>query len=439
MQTLLRSVPMKKTTRRQFINTALIGGAGISALPLLSFHSSGKNASAEDEKVRERFEKIDQAFKQPVLKKAFFPSPVIIESLELLEYNGNYLCRVRSKDGAEGISVAHANMGRFRQIFLQDMRPFFIGQDARELDLLLEKVFIYKLNFRLNGLAVGSPLAAIEFAILDMLGNRIGKSAAELIGEVRNPEVKLYVATEFRELPLEEHFERIKRETAKYDSKALKIKLGFMWDGAKDIHYNGIPGKSEKLIGMVREHYGDDWALYADANGYYDYENAVRIGRILEEYKYGYFEEPVMFYHFEEIKKVAQTLTIPIANGEQEQNFYNYRWLLANEGLAIVEPDTYYFGGFIRSMRAARMADSVGKTCLTHMSGGGLGYVYNALFVSALPNPVEYHEFKGFSTHVPFECPTSPLTLVNSKMKAPSGPGMGVIIDPDFIAKHKVV
>ena len=43
-------------------------------------------------------------------------------------------------------------------------------------------------------------------------------------------------------------------------------------------------------------------ALYADANGYESADEAIRIGRILEENKYAYFEEPVMFYHLEEIK-----------------------------------------------------------------------------------------------------------------------------------------
>jgi L-alanine-DL-glutamate epimerase-like enolase superfamily enzyme len=190
---------------------------------------------------------------------------------------------------------------------------------------------------------------------------------------------------------------------------------------------------------MVREHFGDQFALYADSNGYYDVDGAIKIGRLLEEYKYGYFEEPVLYWHFEETKKVADALTIPIAHGEQDQSYYNFRWLLANDGIGIVEPDTYYFGGFIRSMRVALMGQAVGKPCVTHMTGGGLGFVYNALFVSALPNAVEHHEFKGYESRIPYECPTSPLKIVNGKMKAPSGPGMGVNIDPEFVAKHTPV
>lgn len=430
---------MKTTNRRQFLTSAVAGGIAAANLPLLSSCLSGSKSSFSDDELQARFDKLDQVLKQPIFKKEFFPEPVIIETVELLKFNNSYLCRVRSKDGAEGISVAHPSINMFYPIFIRSLRSFFIGQDARELDLMLETVIRYNLNFRLEGMALGLPLATIEFAILDMMGKITDKPVAQLIGDIHSLDVGLYMATEFRELPLEEHFARIKDEVARYDVNALKIKVGFMWGGNRDIHYKGISGKSEKLIPMVREHYGDDMALYADANGYYDAAEAIRIGRILEEYKYAYFEEPVMFNHFEDIKKVAKELTIPIANGEQDHSFYNFRWLLAHDGIDIVQPDTYYFGGFIRSMRVALMGHAFGKTCVPHMSGGGLGFLYNAIFVSALPNADPHHEFKRFDTNVIYECPTAPPKVENGKMKAPTGPGMGVIIDPEFIKKHELV
>lgn len=293
---------------------------------------------------------------------------------------------MRSSDGAEGISVGHGELMTLWPIFLTKLQRFFIGQDARELDLIVERVFIYNFNFRYNGRALGIPLATIEFAILDMLGKIAVKPMGELIGEIHNPEVGVYMATEFRELPLEEHFERIKETVCRYSVNALKIKIGYQWAGPTDIHYAGIPGKSEKLIPLVREYYGDSFYLYADSNGWYDAEGAIKIGRLLEEHNYSYFEEPVLYWHFEDIKQVADALTMPIANGEQDQDFYNFRWLIANDGLEIVQPDNIYFGGYIRSMRVALMAHAFGKTCVPHMSGGDLGYLYDIHFVSAIPN-----------------------------------------------------
>jgi L-alanine-DL-glutamate epimerase-like enolase superfamily enzyme len=193
------------------------------------------------------------------------------------------------------------------------------------------------------------------------------------------------------------------------------------------------------MIPLVRKTFGDDVTLYADSNGYYSVPEAIRVGKLLEEYKYGYFEEPVMFDHIEEIKQVADALTIPIANGEQDNSFYGFRWLIAHDGIDIVQPDNYYFGGLIRSMKVARMAAAFGKSIVPHMSGGGLGYLYNIQFVSAVPNAGVHHEFKELRTNVRFECKTSPLQVVNGKVKVPTGPGFGVDLDPDWVRKHQIV
>jgi len=191
--------------------------------------------------------KLLEVLRQPVLKKELFTSPVIIQSVELLRWENSYLCRVRSADGAEGISVAHSSMSRLYPIFLQNLQPFFLGKDARELDLI------------------------------------------------------------------------------------------------------------------------------------------------------------------------------------------------ANDGIEIVQPDSYYFGGLIRSVKVGRMAAAFGKSIVPHMSGGGLGFLYNSHLVSVLPNAGAHHEFKGLNTEAPFECRTSPLKVMRGKIKVPTDPGLGVDIDPDFIRKHRPV
>ncbi|HZK97648.1 MAG TPA: hypothetical protein VFC67_25825, partial [Prolixibacteraceae bacterium] len=158
-----------KTNRRQFINTAIVGGLA-ATLPL---STNGRSLPiSNSEALKDKYARLDEILKQPVFKKELFNSPVIIESLELLRYENSFLCRVRSKDGAEGISVGHSGQLRTQYpIFTNLLQPFFIGKDARDLDLLIEKVYIYKLNFRLSGMALGVPLATIEFAILDMMGH----------------------------------------------------------------------------------------------------------------------------------------------------------------------------------------------------------------------------------------------------------------------------
>jgi len=420
-----------RTNRRQFLAAALAGGAAAGISSRSSYGAAGA--------LNPRYAKLDEILKQPVLKKELFKSPVIIQTLELLRYGGNFLCRVRSTDGAEGISVGHSSLSSLYPIFVNSLQPFFLGKDARDLDLLLEKVYIYSFNFRFNGLALGIPLATIEFAILDMLGRIANKSLGQLIGAIHHPEVAVYQATEYREKPVEESLELIKRDVAEYNAHALKIKVGGLMFMTKDIHAVGPQGRTETIIPLIRKTFGDDMALYADANGFYSVPEAIRVGRLLEEYRYGFFEEPVMFDWYEETKQVADALTLPVAGGEQEYSLHGFRWLIANDGLQIVQPDNYYFGGMIRAMQVARMAQAFGKNCTPHMSGGGLGYLYMIHFVSALPNACPHHEFKGLRTNVRFECKTSPLQVVDGKIKVPTGPGLGVDIEPDYIKRHQLV
>jgi len=435
----------KTTTRRDFLSSSSAVIAGGAALATTAVSASGQTPAARGggsagrrrlPEAEARQAKLGEILRQPVLKKELFTSPVIIESVELLRWENSYLCRVRSTDGAEGISVAHSDMRRLYPIFLHKLQPFFLGKDARELDLILEKVYVYGFNFRYYGISLGLPLATIEFAILDLLGRIAGRSLGRLIGEIHNPEVPVYVATEWRERPLMETVDRIKKAVAEYDAKALKIKVGYLMFMTTDMYAKGPVGKTERLIPLLREIFGSDMALYADANGYYDVNEAIRVGKLLEESNYAYFEEPIMYNDFTAIKQVADALTLPIANGEQDHSFVNFRWLIANDGIEIVQPDSYYFGGLIRSVKVGRMAAAFGKSIVPHMSGGRLGFVYNSHLVSVLPNAGAHHEFKGLETDVPFECRTSPLKVVDGKIKVPTGAGLGVEIDPKFIKKH---
>ena len=427
---------LMKTNRRRFVKVNLLGGLA-AALP----HSvlAAKAPRTRSDTQNPRYGILDQILRQPILKKELFSSPVIIETLELLRYKDDFLCRVRSRDGAEGISVGHGGLKALYPIFLYNLHPFFIGKDARDLDLLLEKVFIYGFNFRYNGISIGTPLATIEFAILDLLGRIARKPIGQLIGDIHHPEVTVYQATEYREKSVEESLELIKRDVAEYNARALKIKIGGLMFMTTDINVAGPPGRTETIIPLIRETFGDKMALYADANGFYSVDEAIRVGRLLEQYRYGFFEEPVMFDWHEETRQVAEALAMPIALGEQEYSLHGFRWLIANDAIQIVQPDNYYFGGMIRCMKVARMAQAFGKSCTPHMSGGGLGFLYMMHFVSSLPNAMPHHEFKGLGTNVQFECKTSPLKVVDGKIKVPTGPGLGVDIDPAYVGKHKIV
>ena len=421
-----------KTDRRAFLSGALAGAGvaltGCAAPPVPA--AAAPRAESRDAK----YAKLDAVLKQPVLKRELFSTPVIIDTLELLRFDDNFLCRVRSKDGAVGISVANNSQQRsLYPIQVNRLQPFFIGKDARDLETLLEEVYVYQSNYKLQSLALWVPLATIEFAILDMLGRIANKSMGQLVGEIHHPKVAVYRANGERDVTAEAVMENLTKQVEESQARALKIKIG-----GRMSHVEYPAGRSEKLIPMVRKAFGDQMVCYADSNGSYDVAEGIKFGRLLEEHKYAFYEEPVPFDWYEETKAVTDAVNIPVAGGEQESSMHAFRWLIANDGLDIVQADLYYFGGFIRSMKVARMAAAMGKVHTPHISGG-LGYLYMIHFVSAIPNAGPYHEFKGLSQSVPFECRTSSLKTEDGVVTVPTGPGSGIEIDPAFIKKHKLV
>lgn len=382
------------------------------------------------------FSELDEALAKPVLKRNLFKSPVMIDKVELKLYEGNYICVVTSKEGAVGISVSNnAKMSLLFPIFVKNIQPFFIGKDARDLEKLIDEVYVYKSNYKMQNLALWVPLATIEFAILDLLGKIAGEPIGNLIGEVHHPQISVYQANNFRGKSAEESIELIKKQVGESKPNALKFKIG----GRMSNNADYPPGRTEKLIPLVRKAFGDDMVIYADSNGSYTTDEAIRVGKILEEYKIAFYEEPVPFDWYEETKQVKEGLNIKIAGGEQEPSMHNFRWLIQNNALDIVQPDIFYFGGMIRSMRVARMAEVKGKICIPHISGSGLGYLYMMHFVSAVSNAGPHHEFKGFNKKIPIVGTSSSLDIKGGKVEVPTGPGLGIEIDKEYIDKHQLV
>ncbi len=181
-----------KLNRRNFLKTSAAGALGSAA-----FVSPFTSCASEKNEVS--FQHLDKALSEPVLKKDLFNSPVIIESIELLRRDNNFLCRVRSTDGAEGISVSNDfQMIYLHPIFMLRVKPFFVGKDARNWDDLLDEFYVFKSNYKLQSLALWVPLATLEFAVLDMLGKIANKSIGELIGDIHNPQIAVYQANNFR-------------------------------------------------------------------------------------------------------------------------------------------------------------------------------------------------------------------------------------------------
>jgi L-alanine-DL-glutamate epimerase-like enolase superfamily enzyme len=402
------------TTRRSF----LTGAAGLGAIEL----------AAEDERKLDKttrsspgVEELDRAAAAPVLRRDRLKSPVIIDSIKLLKKDREYFVHVRSKDGAEGVSLTNPPRAQYLdKILKQLLIPFFIGKDARDLEDLLWELYRWQDNYKLHGLALWSPQAWVEFAILDMLGRIAGQPMGALLGNIVRQNVAIYVASGRRDTTPEQEVEYLAKLLEQSGAKALKFRVG----GRMSRNADAMPGRTEKLIPLVRKTVGDGIDIHADSNSSYDPPLAIKVGRMLEEVKAVYFEEPCPFDELDETKVVADTLKIPVAGGEQESSHWRFRWMIANRGVDIVQPDLHYYGGMIRSVRVARMAALAKIPTTVHISGG-FGFVYMLHFASCVPDIGRYQEYKlGTGKYGTWFDP--PITVKDGKMTVPSGPGVGI-------------
>ena len=428
-----------KSNRRQFLSLSAL--AGSAALLPLSSCERGKKQVMD----LPNYERLDEVLKKPVLKKELFSAPVIIESLELLRDRNNCMYRVRSKDGAEGIAAGHPFIAEVSYPMVPKvLAPHFVGKDARDLDLLIFNAV--ERNVKRQGIPLNVHVAAIEFAILDLLGNIANKPAGLLIGDMLNPEVSIYLGhhlSRLRNLEPEESLEFMRKDVEITEAKAIKLRAGRGDNLATDI--DNAPGRTEKLIKLAREMFGQDMVLMIDGNGSYSVKEAIRIGKILEEYNYEFYEEPVPWDWYEEQKQVERALKIPMAGGEEEFGVHGFRYLVGNEVFQILQPDLFYYGGMIRTMQVSRMVQAAGLTITPHISGGGFGFLYMLHMVAVCPAAYTYHEFKMFETRdangniIPIESKGESFESRNGKIKPPTGSGLGVKIDPDYIKTHKVL
>jgi L-alanine-DL-glutamate epimerase-like enolase superfamily enzyme len=367
----------------------------------------------------------------PVLRRELLTSPVPIASVELLTRAGQFLVRVRSKDGTTGIAAGHPDVLETTwPILTRRVAPFFVGKDARDLEALIEGVYVVSSNYKWQGLPFWVPVASVELAVLDLLGKAAAKPLGELFGPIVRRDVAVYRASGNRGNSPEEELRYLEGLVKETGAKAIKFRLG-----ARMRYDDASTHRDLALIPLTRKVFGDAMTIYGDANGSYDVPTALRIGRVMEEHRLAFLEEPLPFDYYDETKEVADRLPLPVAGGEQESSLRRFRWMIEHKGVDVVQPDLFYFGGLVRSIKVARMAAAAGIPCTPHMSDGGLGYLYVAHFASCVPNAGPFQEYKGRDDSLPVSSETSPLLSVKGIMKVPTGPGLGVTIDPSFVSQ----
>ncbi len=363
---------------------------------------------------------------------AFFDRPVIIRSVEewVTKDQNTPLIRVISEDGVEGIVRGSTKAPQTHEFFKLFAVPRFFGKDARDTAEHIRRAA--REDYEFAGLPYWSTLGQVELAIWDMLGKTAARRCAEFIGPVLREDIPVYLSSNRRDTKPEVEIAHLQQRVAETGVRCIKVKIGRRMGYNTDM----VPGRTEAMIKGVRKAFGDDMVIYADANGAYDAVKGLEIAAMLEDHGVALFEEPCPFEDFEMTAQLASAIRkkdykLKVAGGENDYALERWRWLIANRGFDVVQPDPMYAGGIFRNLEIMKMARDQELLYNPHFPRNGADTAPMLHLCATAPNLWGYQEYRSREDKLDFV--HSPvMTPVNGALKLPTGPGWGIEYDPSI-------
>ncbi len=356
-------------------------------------------------------------------------TPLVIESIDLVCWKDVHFLRARSKDGAAGLVMINEGRHFLTDMLTERVLPFFAGRDARDLESLIDEIYVYKWNYKYAGSAFWTTVAWAEAAVLDLLGVATGKSIGDLLGGRKRDSVPVYVSSLLRDTTPEEEVEWVGQRIEQTQAKAVKLKIG----GRLSRNADAAPGRTERLLALARRTWGAEMKIYVDANGSYDAPYALEIAKLLKEHGIAFFEEPCPFEDLDETKAVADALDMPVAGGEQDASLPRFESMARNRVVDILQPDLLYNGGFIRNHRVNVIARHYGLPLTPHSPYLGPRQALSTHFCATLPELAIEMEFAAALPQRPQDWYSPRIKAVNGEVAVPTGPGLGIEFAPEVV------
>lgn len=220
-------------------------------------------------------------------------------------------------------------------------------------------------------------LAGIENALWDLRGKAAGMNVSRLIGACRTA-VPVYNSSG---LWFTRSIDELQREAADFAAKGfrgMKMRLG-----------KPDPKEDVDRVRAVRQAIGPDIALMTDSNQQLTVSQAIRLGRMLEEFNLTWFEEPVPYHDHAGEAAVAAALDTPVASGETEYTSRGMLEMLRLHSADILMPDLQRMGGPTEFLKAAHLAEAFDTPISSHlfpeMNLALLATLPNAIFLEYMP------------------------------------------------------
>ncbi|WP_031522139.1 enolase C-terminal domain-like protein [Streptomyces sp. NRRL F-5123] len=345
------------------------------------------------------------------------------------------LLTLTDSEGNQGRSLADpAHIGR--DVLDGHVRPVLLGRDVLHRARLWQD--LARRQRGSAGTLGNRTLAAVELALWDLTGRRLGLPVWQLLGGMRD-KVPAYASTMCGDeipggLSSPEDYAAFAEKLVAQGHHAVKLHtwmppVSFAPSVAMDI----------RACAAVREAVGPDVPLMLDANHWYSRAEALELGRALDRLGFHWFEEPMDEYSVSSYRWLAGQLDTLVIGPETVEGRLQARaeWIAA-QACDILRVGVPTSGGIGPALKTAHLAEAFGMDCELHGGGAATLAVLSAVgnarwYERGLLHP--FHDFDEVPPHL-----TRPPAPVDSEgyVHLSHEPGLGEGLDTGYIDAETV-
>jgi L-rhamnonate dehydratase len=343
--------------------------------------------------------------------------------------------RVHTDEGIVGIGEVDSAPEVVKAVFdapnshyiATGLRHVLIGQDPLDIEGLWRRMYMGSVYYGRRGVAMHA-ISGIDIALWDIKGKKLGKPVSELLGTKKRDRVRPYASLLMPDTPREVEA-RIEQLVA---MGFPAIKLGW-----------GPIGKDEeqdvRLARAAKRAAGDKVEILIDAGFGYgaDADRAIRVARRLEELGIYWLEEPFEPDEFEAYAKLADTVDIRVAAGEEEATRWGFRELMERGHVDVIQPDVTRCGGLSEALKIARDGEQRGLACVPHAWKSGI-IKAASLHLNAVLETAHFQEYCVAETPINLLLTRERMPVKDGWVAVPDQPGLGVELDPEILDRYAI-
>jgi galactonate dehydratase len=304
---------------------------------------------------------------------------------------------------------------------IREFAPHLVGHDPAGPERHWQRLYN---AWRWRGGAVfQTALSALDIALWDLEGKRLGVPVARLLGGAQRTSLKGYASHWLQGADTPDKAHASAREA---------IRRGFVGFKCRPFTFEGLRAneaaeirQAAALIEAARDGAGPDAEIFIECSEFLSPRSAVLLDRALAPFRPGWFEEPIPFENGKAMAMLQRSLATPIATGERLLSRFEYRELLEHGGCRIVQPDLMHAGGFTEVRKIASLADTYFVPVAPHNPGGPICTAAAMHLAAAVPNFYILEQMEP-QRAMRDGASTVPIRFENGHFLLPEGPGLGL-------------